>query len=62
VLAATYFLITKTLWKGMRHEREFKKQLSKQSSSKCFLFFYFSDVIYLVGLEDRLRGKQTVDI
>jgi hypothetical protein len=46
----------------MRHEREFKKQLSKQSSSKCFLFFYFSDVIYLVGLEDRLRGKQTVDI
>jgi hypothetical protein len=34
VLGATYFLITRTLWKGMRNEKELKKELTRQDSCK----------------------------
>lgn len=33
VLGATYFMITKTLWQGIRTEREFKNHLNKYT--KC---------------------------
>jgi hypothetical protein len=34
VLGLTYFMITKTLWQGIRTEREFKNQINKYACCK----------------------------
>lgn len=47
VLGLTYFMITRTLWQGIRTEREFKNQLNKYACCKWFIDVYSQTVIAL---------------